>query len=134
MGCRAAAQGKEQFPISRAAQISTPTHRGMDSVTAYEMFCHLASTYQQADEKKKHKSIRRVVLPAPDMFWLLTESKRSLGSRCETQIVFARLSSLSNQNKQCCCRKQPLLCPTPCWGLCWCPSIALWGSNCKPRQ
>lgn len=52
-GCRAAAQGREQLPMSRAAQISTPTHRGMDSVIAYEMFCHLASTYQQADEKKK---------------------------------------------------------------------------------
>lgn len=83
-------------------------------------------------KKKKHKSIRHVVLPAPDMFWLLTESKRSLGSRCETQILFARLSSLSNQNKQ--CRKQPLLCPTPCWDALLVPQHHIMGQQQPAKE
>lgn len=37
---------------AKPAFISTPTCQEMDSVTAYEMFCHFASTFQQADEKK----------------------------------------------------------------------------------
>lgn len=108
-----------QFPVSGKSCVSQPpTRREMDSVTAHEMFCHLASTFPQADEKK-HKSLRRVVFPTPDMFWLLTESKRSLWSRCEIQLLFPRLSSLGKQNKHSCsCRNQPS-CPA---ALCACSS------------